>query len=174
MTLEVAGAGKPVTCAFTSSSTAESVTPAMRTSRALFLTLFVAISPALDSGAAETRLVAKCVNGDVCAVTGTLLVHAAGLRRVPIVRGMATLEAAGDAEIELEAAGYWMPRQRLTSSAVVVWRTTQLRGRFARQPPAKELPKSFALVVETPPGTKGATAIARGTTIDCPVAPDGS
>jgi len=98
---------------------------------------------------------------------------------VPIVNGV--VEVSGDdakeLEVDLKADGFWMPQQRLTISLgallpISVWRTTSLRGHFSVQSRG-ELPKTFAVEIQPPPGTAAATVPA-ATTFDCPVGPDAS
>jgi len=132
---------------------------------------------------AVTRIVASCVNADACTITGSLIVHLPGEQstlKVPLFNGEARLEAPipAESQLELEAPGFWMPSQPAAaagngSGAFRVWRTTLLRGRFVTQPPAKEVPKSFTVGVESAPEAKG-ERIGRGTSIVCPVAADGS
>ncbi|HEX6088348.1 MAG TPA: carboxypeptidase-like regulatory domain-containing protein [Thermoanaerobaculia bacterium] len=134
---------------------------------------------------AGVRVTAVCRNAQSCPVEGTLLVRdpadPASEVRVPMTGGTATVTGLTDRprELTLSAPGYWMPRQTLAprggeaSYTIDVWRTTPLRGRFAVAAADGEMPKTFQLVVETPPGTQSGT-IARGTRIDCVVAEDGT
>ena len=46
-----------------------------------------------------------------------------------------------------------------------------MRGRLTLQKPAKDIPASFSLQVESPPGSVGAT-VGRGTAVECKISPD--
>ena len=134
---------------------------------------------------AGVRVVAVCRNAESCPVEGTLIVSdpadPAFEVRVPIAGGTAGIAGSMDRqrEITLSAPGYWMPRQTLAphdadaSVSLDVWRTTPLRGRFVVAAADGEMPRSFQIVVESPPGKRSA-AIARDTRIDCAVQEDGA
>lgn len=86
---------------------------------------------------------------------------------------------AGEWEGALQADGYWMPRRRIAASAangvvtIDVWRTAPVQGKFVLAAKNDALPKTFALAVESPPGSKGPT-VGPDTRFDCPVGADGS
>jgi hypothetical protein len=153
----------------------------MHRTRALFHSLLLLTSitsnsllHAEDLQQGQLRIAAKCQNSSPCNVSGTLTVTADGheTKTVPISAGVAKITGKKkDVDIDLSAPGYWMPKQHLVISrdvalTIPVWRTTQLRGSFDVAPPAKEIPKQFAIRIETAPGLKG-PAIAHGTTLEC-------
>lgn len=95
-------------------------------------------------------------------------------QHIPLVNGVAPLgdRKPSEWDIELQADGYWMPRRRLAEK-IDVWRTSTVQGRFVLAEKTDALPKTFALAVESPPGSKGPT-IDRDTRLDCPVKADGA
>lgn len=117
-------------------------------------------------------------------MVGTLILHSldnAAEQRVPMSGGVVRLGRlpAGQWEGDLQADGYWMPRRRIAAPdangvvTIDVWRTAPVQGKFVLAAKNDALPKAFALVVESPPGSKGPT-IGRDTIFDCPVGADGS
>ena len=133
---------------------------------------------------AQARIVARCLNADRCSVAGAVVLHPlenAAELRVPMAAGVARLGAVppGEWEAELQADGYWMPRRRLAvpgangDVTIDVWRTAVVHGKFVLAMRNDALPKTFAIAVESPPGSKGPT-IGRDTRFDCPVGGDGS
>jgi Carboxypeptidase regulatory-like domain len=129
---------------------------------------------------APARLVVRCANADPCAVEGSLRLKRIGEPGTEVVAALrnsvTTLPgASGTWDIELQADGFWMPRQTLSVSGeqeLTVWRTTPVRGRVTVAEKRDALPKALEIVVESAPEVSG-TKIAK-TTIECPVAADGA
>ncbi|HYC92424.1 MAG TPA: carboxypeptidase-like regulatory domain-containing protein [Thermoanaerobaculia bacterium] len=132
------------------------------------------------------RVRLQCRNGERCVTRGVLLLRAGGDPSSPAVRAGVTNDVAelpalspavGSWGVELLADGAWMPPQNLAVASrgaeLHVWRTAGLRGQFARGTPPVELPKSFRLVIASPPGAR-AGALSAEASLECPVAPDGS
>lgn len=145
--------------------------------------LALSFSSSAEELPAARRIVLSCVSAPVCAASGTLLIRPAGEGEptsVPVCNGLADLPGgvASTSTLELDAHGYWMPPQPLPapgdqgSTVLRVWRTAPVRGRFKLQDAKDELPKTFNLVFDSPP--LAAPAIPSGSSIECPVAPDGS
>jgi hypothetical protein len=129
---------------------------------------------------APRRIAVNCANERPCAVAGVIVARAAGEPAVEsnavIHGGEALLDLPLDKlwEVELRAAGYWMPRTALLAdtATLTVWKTAPLRGRFVLQDPADHPPKSFQLEFQSPPAAR--TPRIAHESVDCPVSDDGS
>lgn len=105
-------------------------------------------------------------------------------REIAVKNGDAQVtEAAGSIwELQLASDGWWSPVRTISfpatdvteHQALPVWRTGVVNGRLTAGDKDIELPKSITLTVESPPQPAAPPEIARGTTFDCPVSPDGS
>jgi hypothetical protein len=136
--------------------------------------------------AEPVRVRLHCQNGEQCVTRGALLLRAGGDPSSPAVRAAVTNDVAELPSasatgktwgVELVADGAWMPPQNIAGTSpgveLKVWRTASLRGQFARGAPPVELPRSFRLVMSSPPGAR-AGALSTEASIECPVAPDGT
>ena len=149
-----------------------------------FAFLTFGLGPGLEGEPLRVRF--RCQNGERCVAKGVLLLRAGGNPSSPPVRigvtdDVAELPGASSAvktwAVELLADAAWMPPQTITPPSRSVdlnaWRTAALRGRFAPAGPPVDLPRSFRLVIQSPPGAR-AGALSAEASIECPAAADGT